>query len=165
MDRPRAIALTNVAVRRARVLFFTVAVIVVIVDRISKALVVANVPIGTEFQLLPFLWIQDGQNSGAAFGVGRSATLLFTVASVVVSVALILYAVRAQIRPWTGLCLGLILGGAAGNGYDRVVHGEVTDFIALHWWPTFNLADAAVSIGVILLVLGYLLRSRSEPSR
>jgi signal peptidase II len=157
--------LTKAAVRRARVLFFTVAVIVVIFDRISKALVVANVPIGTEFQLLPFLWIQDGQNSGAAFGVGRSATLLFTVASVVVSVALILYAVRAQIRPWTGLCLGLILGGAAGNGYDRVVHGEVTDFIALHWWPTFNLADAAVSIGVILLVLGYLLRSRSEPSR
>ncbi|MFZ0216409.1 MAG: signal peptidase II [Candidatus Dormiibacterota bacterium] len=150
--------------RGARVLFFVVAVFVVIVDRISKALITANVPLDTQFQVLPFLWIQDGQNSGAAFGIGRSATLLFTVASVVVSVALVVYALRTKLRPWTALCLGLILGGAVGNGYDRLVHGQVTDFIALPLWPTFNLADSAVTIGIVLLIGGYVLRPRSERS-
>jgi signal peptidase II len=54
--------------------------------------------------------------------------------------------------------LGLVLGGTTGNLFDRVTYGTVTDFIATHWWPVFNVADSAVSVGVILLVLGYLVR-------
>ena len=54
--------------------------------------------------------------------------------------------------------LGLILGGTLGNGYDRVVHGTVTDFINFHFWPVFNVADSAISIGVLLMIAGYLLR-------
>ena len=148
----------------ARVLFFAVAIVVVALDRIAKLVVQARIPLGDQIQLLPFLWLQDGVNSGAAFGIGRNATVLFAAASVVVSVGLVGFAVVSRMRPWTALSLGLILGGAAGNGYDRVVHGEVTDFIALHWFPTFNLADAAVTIGVILLLLEYLTSSRRAPS-
>jgi signal peptidase II len=54
--------------------------------------------------------------------------------------------------------LGLILGGTIGNGFDRIVYGTVTDFITVHWFPVFNVADAAVTTGVVLLALGYLVR-------
>ncbi len=148
----------------ARLLFFAVAIAVVVLDRVAKLVVEARIPLGGEVQLLPFLWLQDGQNSGAAFGIGRNATFVFAAASVVVSVGLVVYALVSRMRLRTALALGLILGGAAGNGYDRLVHGEVTDFIALHWFPTFNLADSAVTIGVILLLLEYLLSSRRAPS-
>lgn len=148
----------------ARALFFAVAVVVVVLDRIAKLVIQARIPLGGEVQVLPFLWLQDGQNSGAAFGIGRNATVIFAAASIVVTVGLILFAVFSRMRPWTALALGLILGGAAGNGYDRLVHGEVTDFIALHWFPTFNLADSAVTVGVVLLLLEYVLSSRRAPS-
>ena len=147
-----------------RLLFFVVAVLVVVLDRIAKLVIQAQIPLGGEVQVLPFLWLQDGQNSGAAFGIGRNATVIFAVASIAVSVGLALFAVFSRMRPWTALALGLVLGGAAGNGYDRLVHGEVTDFIALHWFPTFNLADSAVTIGVVLLLLEYVLSSRRAPS-
>jgi signal peptidase II len=148
----------------ARLLFFAVAIAVIVLDRIAKLVVQARIPLGGQIQLLPFLWLQDGQNSGAAFGIGRNATFIFAAASVVVSVGLVVYALVTRMRFWTAVALGLILGGAVGNGYDRLVHGEVTDFIALHWFPTFNLADSAVTVGVILLLLEYLLSSRRAPS-
>lgn len=148
----------------ARVLFFVVAIVVVVVDRVAKLAVQAHITPGTEIQVLPFLWLQDGQNSGAAFGIGRNATVIFAAASVVVSVGLVVFALVSRMRLWTAVSLGLILGGAAGNGYDRLVHGEVTDFIALHWFPTFNLADSAVTIGVVLLLVEYLFSSRTAPS-
>ncbi len=148
----------------ARLLFFGVAILVVVLDRAAKLVIQARIPLGGQIEVLPFLWLQDGQNSGAAFGIGRNATVLFAAASVVVSVGLVVFAVVSRMRLWTALALGLILGGAVGNGYDRLVHGEVTDFIALHWFPTFNLADSAVTIGVILLLLEYVISSRHAPS-
>lgn len=147
-----------------RVLFFAVAIAVLILDRVAKLAIQARIPLGGEVQVLPFLWLQDGQNSGAAFGIGRTATIIFAAASVVVSVGLVVYALVSRMRPWTAVSLGLILGGAAGNGYDRVLRGEVTDFVALHWFPTFNLADSAVTIGVVMLLLEYLLPSRQASS-
>jgi signal peptidase II len=58
---------------------------------------------------------------------------------------------------WGGVVLGLILGGTIGNGFDRIVYGFVTDFINVHFWPVFNVADSAISIGVVLLIAGNLL--------
>ena len=149
---------------QGRVLFGVVAVLVFIADRISKRMVMASVPLGTEKQALPHVWITNTQNPGAAFGVAQDATAFFLVASVVVTVGLIFYAARTPIGPWTGALLGLILGGAVGNGYDRLLHGTVTDFIALHFWPVFNVADSAISIGVVLLLVGYVLRHKGRPS-
>jgi signal peptidase II len=54
--------------------------------------------------------------------------------------------------------LGLIMGGTLGNGYERIFNGTVTDFINVHFWPVFNVADSAISIGVVALLAGYVLR-------
>lgn len=136
------------------------AVLVFIVDRVTKGLVTANVPYGTEREVLPHIWITNTLNSGAAFGVAQNGTPLFLVASVVVAAGLVFYLVRNPVGAWTGALLGLIMGGTIGNGYDRLFHGTVTDFLALHWWPVFNAADAAVSVGVVLLLAGYLVQQR-----
>jgi len=137
-----------------------VAILVFIVDRVSKGLVTANVPYGTEREVLPYVWITNTLNSGAAFGVAQNGTPLFLVASVVVAAGLVFYLVRNPVGAWTGGLLGLILGGTTGNGYDRLFHGTVTDFVALHWWPVFNAADSAISVGVALLLVGYLVRGK-----
>ena len=149
---------------QGRTLFAVVAAVVFIADRISKRLVVANVQPGTERAALPHVWITNTQNPGAAFGVAQEATAVFLVASVVVAVGLVFYVVRNPVGTGAGVLLGLILGGTAGNGYDRLLHGTVTDFIALHFWPVFNVADSAITVGVVLLLLGYVLRQRSGSS-
>lgn len=148
-----------------KALFVVVAVIVFILDRVSKSLVAANVPYGTEREVLPHVWITNTLNAGAAFGLAQNGTLLFSVASIVVAAGMVYYVVRSPLGLWTGAMLGLIMGGTVGNGFDRLLHGTllhgtVTDFIALHWWPVFNIADSAISVGVALLLLGYLVRSR-----
>jgi signal peptidase II len=135
-----------------------VAALVFIADRISKGMVVSNVALGTEKPVLPHVWITNTQNPGAAFGVAQEATAFFLVASVVVTIGLVFYAARTPIGLWSGALLGLILGGTVGNGFDRLLHGTVTDFIALHFWPVFNVADSAISVGVVLLLIGYVLR-------
>jgi signal peptidase II len=149
---------------RGRLLFAAVAVVVFIADRISKRVVVANVQPGTERLAFPHVWITNTQNPGAAFGVAQEATAFFLVASVLVAVGLIFYVVRNPMGAGVGVLLGLILGGTVGNGYDRLLQGTVTDFIALHFWPVFNVADSAISIGVVVLLLGYVLRQRSAPT-
>lgn len=153
-----------VSAATGRVLFAVLAVLVFVLDRVSKGIVAASLPLDTEVQVLPFLWIAHTRNTGAAFSIGPNLTFLFLVASIAISVGLIVYAIRVRLDAFAGVALGLILGGALGNGYDRLFHGGATDFIDLHWWPIFNLADSAVTIGVVLLILGYLLRHRNDSS-
>ena len=129
-------------------------------DRVTKGLVVAYVPAGTEVQALPFVWITNAHNSGAAFSIAPNATLFFLLASIVVAAGLIWYVARNPVALAPAVLLGLVLGGTLGNGYDRLVHGTVTDFVAVHFWPVFNMADASISVGVSLLLLGYVLRQR-----
>jgi signal peptidase II len=64
---------------------------------------------------------------------------------------------------WTDAVLGLIMGGTLGNGYDRIMFGTVTDFINFHFWPVFNVADAAISVGVVGLIAGHLRRKPNSP--
>ena len=125
----------------------------------TKNLVVASVPFGTEVPVVGHLvGITNVRNSGAAFGLAPAGAGVFMIASVVVSIALVVYVVRTPIGLWGGVVLGLILGGTIGNGVDRIVYGFVTDFINVHFWPVFNVADSAISIGVVLLIAGNLLR-------
>jgi signal peptidase II len=130
-----------------------------VLDRITKNLVVAQVPYGTEVPVLGrWVGIINVHNSGAAFGMAPALAGFFLVASVVVAIGLVVYVARNPGDLWTDSALGLILGGTLGNGFDRIVHGTVTDFINVHFWPVFNVADSAISIGVVALVAGYLLR-------
>jgi len=142
-------------------MFVLVTVAVFVADRLTKGLVNAFVPYGTEVNAIPRLvWITNTRNAGAAFGLAPAGSILFLLASVVVAIGLLFYVARNPGHTWADGLLGLILGGTLGNGYDRLFHGSVTDFIALHWWPVFNIADSAISVGVVLLLAGYLLRPK-----
>jgi signal peptidase II len=142
-----------------RIVFGLIAIGVFVLDRITKNLVVAQVPYGTEVPVLGrWVGIINVHNSGAAFGMAPALAGFFLVASVVVAIGLVVYVARNPGQLWTDAALGLILGGTLGNGYDRIVHGTVTDFVNVHFWPVFNVADSAISIGVVALVAGYLLR-------
>ena len=82
----------------------------------------------------------------------------------------VLQRLNSETTPWQTLEVldlegpgrSLILGGTLGNGYDRVVYGTVTDFVNFHFWPVFNVADSAISTGVVLLIATYLLRRPSS---
>jgi len=135
---------------------------VFVLDRITKSLVVAQVPYGTEVPVVGhWVGIINVHNSGAAFGVAPALAGFFLVAAVAVAIGLVVYVARNAADVWTYAALGLILGGTLGNGYDRIMFGTVTDFINFHFWPVFNVADSAVSVGVVALVAGYLLRRPS----
>ena len=140
--------------------FFAVALVVFVLDRLTKGIVNATVPYGTEVQVLGNLvGITNVRNSGAAFGFAPVGPWFFLVAALAVSVGLVVYVVRQPGDLGVDAVLGLILGGALGNAFDRIINGGgVTDFINFHFWPVFNVADSAVSVGVALLIAGYFLR-------
>jgi signal peptidase II len=143
-------------------LFVTVALAVFVLDRVTKSIVAAQVAYGTEVPVIGhFVGITNVRNSGAAFGVAPAGATLFLLASVVVAIGLVVYAFRTPAGPATYAVLGLILGGTLGNGFDRIVFGTVTDFVNVHFWPVFNVADSAISTGVVLLIAGYVLRKPS----
>jgi signal peptidase II len=146
-------------VTTGRVLFVIVALAVFVLDRITKSIVAAQIAYGTEVPVIGHVvGLTNIRNSGAAFGVAPGGTSIFTLASVAVAIGLVVYVARNRGTRWNDAVLGLILGGTLGNGFDRIVYGTVTDFINFHFWPVFNVADSAVTIGVVLLIAGYLLR-------
>ncbi|HEY8798596.1 MAG TPA: signal peptidase II [Candidatus Dormibacteraeota bacterium] len=153
MDRPQARLTTG------RVLFVVIAICVFALDRLTKSLVNANVPFGTEVAVIDHVvGIANVHNSGAAFGFAPAGAAIFLTASVVVSIGLVVYVARHTGDLRTDAILGLILGGTLGNGFDRIAFGTVTDFINFHFWPVFNVADSAISLGVVALLAGYVLR-------
>jgi signal peptidase II len=143
-----------------------VAIAVFVLDKVTKNLVEASVPFGTEVPAVGHLvGITNVRNSGAAFGLAPAGAGIFLVASMIVSIALVIYVARTPTSLWGGLVLGLILGGTIGNGFDRLFYGFVTDFINVHFWPVFNVADSAISTGVVLLIAGTLLRKEPHELR
>jgi signal peptidase II len=136
-----------------------IAVCVFALDRLTKSLVSANVPSGTEVTVIDHVvGIANVHNSGAAFGVAPAFAIIFLAASLVVSLGIVIYVARNPGDLRTDAILGMILGGALGNGFDRLVFGTVTDFINFHFWPVFNVADSAIRLGVVALLAGYVLR-------
>jgi signal peptidase II len=135
-----------------------------VLDRLTKHLISTQVPYGSELPVIGnVVDITNIHNSGAAFGVAPAGAWLFLVVAIAVAIGLVVYVARTPGGTWTDAALGLILGGTLGNAYDRIVFGTVTDFVNFHFWPVFNVADSAVSIGVVALSAGYLLRgSRHE---
>ena len=142
-----------------RIAFVLLALGVFVLDRVTKSLVTAEIPYGTEVAVIGHLvGITNVRNSGAAFGFAPAGAGFFLVASVVVAIGLVIYVARSPSNLWNDAVLGMILGGTLGNGYDRIMHGTVTDFINVHFWPVFNVADSAISIGVVGLIAGYFIR-------
>lgn len=138
--------------------FYATAAGILILDQISKLAIVARMnegqsqPIGG-----PYLSLTVHHNPGAAFGLFATGTVGLAILAAVVTVILVLYGPWAtRFSPWLSVALGLTLGGAAGNLVDRVRLGYVIDFIDVHFWPVFNVADIAISCGAIMLVLSVL---------
>ena len=140
-------------------MFVLIAAAVFVVDRVTKNLVTAQIDYGTEVAVIDHIvGITNVRNSGAAFGFAPAGAGLFLIASVLVAIGLTVYVLRNPGDQLSFGALGLIMGGTVGNGFDRIVHGTVTDFINFHFWPVFNVADSAISIGVVLLIASYLIR-------
>jgi signal peptidase II len=136
-----------------------VAVLVLALDIISKVVVVATLSNRAPISLLGgFLHLRVSRNPGAAFSLGTSLTVLYSVIAITVIVVILRTSRRIRSLPWA-LTLGLLLGGATGNLTDRIFRypgpfrGWVVDWIQIPHWPVFNLADSAIVCGGILAVL------------
>ncbi len=146
---------------------YATAAVVYALDRMTKLWVEAALAGRPPIEIVPgVLSFNYTTNSGGAFGLGRSAPWLFAGATVLVSVVIVFVSFRLDRRP-LALALGLILGGALGNLTDRILNGpglsgSVIDFIDLQIWPVFNLADASIVVGAILLAMSSARREEPE---
>jgi len=125
---------------------------VLVADQLSKHAVEHSIAPGEERKLLPGIQLVYTRNHGVAFGFLPGNQVAVTILIALALVALVVYFTRHITRPLLWLPTGMIAGGALGNILDRVRHGSVTDFIKLPLgWPPFNLADASITIGVLIL--------------
>ncbi len=131
----------------------TVFAAVLIADQVTKALVNSSLARGEERELVAFVKLVNVRNSGVAFGQLQNGGAIVSAVIALAVAALLVYFARNASRPWIWLPTGLLLGGALGNVVDRVNHGAVVDFLKLPHWPAFNVADSAITIGVVVLVV------------
>jgi signal peptidase II len=149
-------------------LLFGIAAIVILLDQVTKAMVLKNLPSGTAWMpldwLAPYARFVNWFNSGVAFGLFRGGGMLFAVLAMVVAGGIIYYYPRIPHEDkLMQVAFGLMLGGAVGNVIDRLrFGGNVIDFISVGSFPVFNIADSAVTIGVGLMLLATLLENRKK---
>jgi signal peptidase II len=134
-----------------------IVVVVVVLDRISKHAVKSGIAVGDVHKFLPGVQLVDVRNSGVAFGFFSGGGALVLVLTLTALTALLVYFVLRPQRRLLWLPTGLLVGGALGNLIDRLSSGSVTDFIKLPLWPPFNIADMAITFGVLSLL--YVLES------
>jgi signal peptidase II len=154
-------------------LWLLLALLLVLADQWTKGLAVAGLVEGRPQVLLPVLNLSLHYNSGAAFSfledAGGWQRWAFSAVALGISVVLCVWLSRLRREEWLLACsLSFILGGAVGNLWDRVRLGQVVDFISVHYggwyFPTFNLADSAISVGAGLMILDAFLQWRREES-
>ena len=146
------------------------ALLVIVLDQLAKLMVVASFAYGEGLIITSFFNLVHVLNHGAAFsflaGAGGWQRWFFTILAMIISVWLIIMIRRHQAERLQPLAFSLILGGAIGNVIDRVRIGAVIDYLDFHaagWhFPAFNLADSAITLGVILMLLQTLLEGRKS---
>ena len=155
--------------RRSLPLLAALAVVVIALDRWTKHWAGTALPFGRPIQVVgDYLRLTYTRNSGVAFGIGRGTGFPYYLFSLIAIVAIVWMFMRGRTGhdPVRRTALTLILSGAVGNLVDRVASGEVVDFIEVgipQWhWPIFNVADSAVTVGVLLFALAW--SRRSEPA-
>ena len=145
----------------------TIAGIIIVADQITKYLVRINIPMGLMWSpwawLAPYARIVHWKNTGAAFGMFQNFNVVFTILAVLVSIAILYYFPRVPREEWPlRLAMGMQLGGAMGNLIDRLTQGYVTDFVSVGTFAVFNIADASISVGVVVLILGVWVMDQSQ---
>ncbi|OPB33995.1 signal peptidase II [Pseudomonas fluorescens] len=154
----------NAASRFGRLGWLVLSLLVLAIDQVSKAHFEGSLEMFQQIVVIPdyFSWTL-AYNTGAAFSFladgGGWQRWLFAVIAVVVSAVLVVWLKRlGRDDTWLAIALALVLGGALGNLYDRIALGHVIDFILVHWqnryyFPAFNFADSAITVGAIMLAL------------
>lgn len=158
--------------KRTKFALFTllIAAVVLLLDHFSKLWVLKNIPLYGQVAPIPALYpyfsFVHSTNSGVAFGLFQGGTFIFTIIAAIAVVAIAIYSFQSGGESvLLAISLGLMLGGAAGNLWDRLAYGSVVDFILVRAsdtlvWPTFNLADSSVVVGTGLLILYLFLDER-----
>lgn len=140
------------------------ALVAVVADQISKAIVRSELGPGESVELFAGIDIVRVSNEGIAFGLlDEAGSAVLIIAAVAFAILLGLFLASAE-RPGLWLPIGLLAGGAVGNLIDRVREGAVTDFIDPPGWPAFNFADIEITTGVVLLLVIYLFAREPEPA-
>jgi signal peptidase II len=140
------------------VFLLTIALIIVILDQWTKNMVRTLIPLGQSWSpwswLEPYVRIVHWQNTGAAFGMFQRFGMVFTVLAFIVSIGILYYYPQVPRKDWAmRLAMAMMLGGAVGNLIDRLIQGTVTDFVSVGTFAVFNVADACISVGTLILIL------------
>ncbi len=149
-----------------RLLITLIASSIIVLDFITKKIILATVRIYDSIDVLPFLRIVHVQNPGAAFGsftgLGNN---IFIIISIIAIIFILVYLSKIH-QKLEFISLSLVLGGAVGNLLDRIQIGKVVDFIDIHvgsWhWPAFNVADSALTVGIILFLIANFTQSHKK---
>jgi signal peptidase II len=146
---------------------FTIAGLIITLDQWTKYLVRSNLAFQETWSpwawLSPYARIVHWKNTGAAFGIFQNLNTVFAVLAVVVTIAIIYFFPRVEKGEWPlRIALSMQMGGALGNLIDRLTQGYVTDFVSLGRFAVFNVADASISMGVAVLVVGVWLTERKH---
>ncbi|MFC1974623.1 signal peptidase II [Chloroflexota bacterium] len=153
------------------VVFFLITLLVIAADQLSKTWIRSSLLVGQSQFEVGFFRLTRIHNTGAAFGLFQGQSFPLTIVASVGIVALLVYVlVVSRGFPFLGnipnkVALGLVLGGTVGNLIDRLRFGYVTDFIDFGVWPAFNLADSAITVGVIIFAYSLLRSIRAEKHR
>lgn len=138
-----------------RTMWFRAGIVLLLVlgvDQLTKKLVRDGVDVGSEDSVLPGVSLVHTKNRGVAFSALENKTALVSIVIGLAVLALLAYVARHATTPGIWVPTGLLTGGALGNIVDRAFEGSVTDFIKLPAWPAFNVADMAITFGVLALL-------------
>jgi signal peptidase II len=150
------------------VVYYALAIVIILLDQFSKWLIVQNLKIGESLLVIEnFFYITSHRNQGAAWGILQGKMLFFYIITTVVVAFVIVYLQKyGREQPLLGTSLGFILGGAIGNFIDRLFRKEVVDFFDIYIfsydYPIFNVADMALVIGVGLMLLQTFMDSKKQ---
>lgn len=147
-------------------LFITI--VILLLDQITKFIVASSMKVGDSFNVIPnFLNITSHRNNGAAWGILSGKMSFFYIITIIILVVLIIFYIKeAKQHLLMQVAISLLFAGALGNFIDRVLHGEVVDFVDTNIFgynfPIFNVADSSLTIGVLLIVIALLTDMKKE---
>ena len=147
-------------------LFITI--VILILDQITKFIVASSMKVGETFEVIPnFLNITSHRNDGAAWGILSGKMSFFFIITIIILVVLIVFYIKeAKNNLLMQIAISLLFAGALGNFIDRVLHGEVVDFVDTYIFgynfPIFNVADSSLTIGVLLIIIALLTDMKKE---
>lgn len=148
-----------------------IAAVIIILDQWTKSLVRNHLALGDAWApwewLMPYARIVHWNNTGVAFGMFQGYGIIFTILALIVAAVIVYYYPRVPTEEWPlRIAMGMQLGGALGNLIDRVTNnGQVTDFISVGNFAVFNIADASISVGVAVLLIGMWWKDRSDAKK